>query len=284
MKQWLDENKILTRATFFRLGVFACLVVSVWHGTHLFQTTQENGFFGIDISILIAGTIDLGLWFLIDAMLQTRKRGETIFSLIILVGIVLLCGLSFVANYTYNQHFFSPHDFTNVEYLSRQGVTLLQSSPPLIIIFLSIVGEVFIRPDEEEVQDYETVLTNKFMRSVIKMEARLKAEKRKREILEQYTTKEGTQTAIVQPLRFSFMGVKIYGEPIQQVQPQTKVDDDTHETLKQIAVFITKLDQHFSTSVTTVREVVQIEEGRNTDKIQVVQMTEQEEEELFGKR
>lgn len=259
------KRKILTRATFFRIGVLACLVVSVWHGTHLFQTSNTTAFLGVDTSVLIAGTIDLGLWFLIDAMITTRKRGETGFSTTILVGIILLCFLSFVANYTYNERFYSPDFFKGVEFLNRQGVTLLQSSPPLIIIFMSVVGEVFVRPNDEEALDYRTVLEDKYMRKVYKLEARLKAQQREREILAQYTVEEDKHIPrLVQPVKWSFLWFKVYDVPMQQtVIPQ---DDN----LQKLSVAIIHLEQKIE-AIAQPQQPLQIEESkeqdRQTDKI-----------------
>ena len=239
-----SKQHIFTRAMFFKLGVLACLFVSVVHGVYLFTSDETITIAGININILVSCTIDIGIWFLLDAMMYTKKRGLTVFSYIILIGIIVCCVYSFFANYTYWQQHYLASAFTHVAFMDKQIVTLFQSSPPLIVVFLSLVSEVFIKGEvnANEMFDFKSRLRKKYQQKTDKLEVRLEAQKREQEIIKQYN-----ETMLIPPsppvyVKFSLLGIKVYA-PVH-----TPVD------LKQIEDKMTQ----FNTSIVDMKKQVNV--------------------------
>lgn len=264
------KTKLFTRAAYFRGAVLACMVISISHGAHLFSTSQNATVLGLlDMNTLLSATIDIGIWVLIEGMISTRKRGYVGASFGILVGIVGLCVLSFVANLTFNQHYYEASLFSGVNASVMPYVTLLQSSPPIIIIFMSMVAELFVKADVVEEVTYKSRLQKKYQHHVDKLEAKLSAEKMIADTRNKYSTKLvqeeklTPQIAVQQPVKWSLFGLlKVY-----ETTPATPtLQPEIIDTLQKITVTIVSVQQTINQLPSIVQASIQpqLEQATNS--------------------
>lgn len=226
-------KKYFTTATYFRAAILVCMIVSIGHGSHLFATKENTPW----LQFALAGTIDVGIWVLIEALIALRKRGYLLASISVLCGIIVLSVLSYAANFVYNQHFYDSSQFSAVPVWFLQYVPFIQSCPPLIIAFMSTVAEVFVKPDnysDLEKNSYKDRIKALYTRKNDRLEAKLEAKKNRHELLKRYSVINNRQVS------WSFLGV-VKGYHSQQLDQEAvkKMEDQENK----ITVLTTRVEE-----------------------------------------
>ena len=213
------RSKLLTRGAFFRYAILVCMMMSVVHGSHLFTT--QNNISALDFAL--AATFDIGTWVLMEAMISTRKRGYLGASIGILVSIVIVSSISFLANLAFNAHYYDPSQFSGFD-LSGYGLDTkavligAQSSPPLIIILMTLVAETFIKADIKEEVTYAQRIWARHQRKIDREEAKLRLASERIKLQQQYKTLSPVKREIRVPA-WSFLGFTVYQKQ-QQVSSE----------------------------------------------------------------
>ena len=221
-KSFVDfaRSKLLTRGAFFRYAILVCMMMSVVHGSHLFTT--QNNISALDLAL--AATFDIGTWVLMEAMISTRKRGYLGASIGILVSIVIVSSISFLANLAFNAHYYDPSQFSGFD-LSGYGLDTkavligAQSSPPLIIILMTLVAETFIKADIKEEVTYAQRIWARHQRKIDREEAKLRLASERIKLQQQYKTLKPGKREIRVPA-WSFLGLTVYQKQQLSAMPE----------------------------------------------------------------
>lgn len=266
------QDKLFCSAGFYRLAIVAVLITSIIHGSHLFTTSQQYRIWFIDTNILVSSVIDLSIWVLIEAQIKEIKRARYLKSFFILFGVMLLSGLSFIGNYSFNAHYYQSTVFTGVQFLDANILPIVQSCPPLIVILLSTVAEVFVKPEEIIELDYKQRLLNKYMRKVDKKEAKLIALSKMQQIEQTYNT--SYETTYIQPVKWSFLGLKFYDSPML---PHAH---ELTDTLQKMSVSIVHLEQNINAIAQPDMLTLPTQIEQDTDKVNIIETTTEDIDEL----
>lgn len=246
------KTKLLTRSAYFRYGILVCMVVSVIHGSHLFATKENITI----LNYLEIAVFDIGTYALVEGLISTRKKGYFVASLLILVAIVAINGISFIANLAYNVHYFDSTQFSDINIFSttisaKDFFPFLQSTPPLIIIVMCFVAELFLQTEnEEEAKTFKDRLRNRKQRQIDKLDVELDIKKQRRDLIAKYKPEEKAVQVVEKqqqalPVAWSFLGIVKGYQRVTAVQDVDTTKQIT-EAIQKMSVSIVHLEQHFN--------------------------------------